>query len=88
MVAAGFAFGLSRAEWIGVILCIALVMAAELTNTALERLADAVTDSPHPLIRIAKDCSAAAVLVVAAASALIGLLIFVPKIAAHFAPPP
>jgi diacylglycerol kinase (ATP) len=40
------------------------VLAAELFNTALEQLADRLHPEQHPQIRIAKDCAAAAVLVV------------------------
>jgi undecaprenol kinase len=40
-----------------------VVIAAELINTALERLADHLHPDLHPQIRAAKDCAAAAVLV-------------------------
>ena len=42
----------------------ALVLAAELFNTAIERLADHLHPQLHPEIRIVKDCAAAAVLCV------------------------
>src|SRR6266853_298491 len=49
--------------WALVLLSSALVIAAELFNTALEGLADALHTHDHPAIRIAKDCAAASVLV-------------------------
>ncbi len=42
---------------------VALVIAAELINTALEHLADHLHPEHHPRIKIVKDCAAAAVLV-------------------------
>jgi diacylglycerol kinase (ATP) len=50
--------------WALVLLTIVAVLAAELFNTALEQLADRLHPEQHPQIRIAKDCAAAAVLVV------------------------
>jgi undecaprenol kinase len=51
--------------WALVITVSALVIAAELLNTAIERLADRLHPQEHPEIRIVKDCAAAAVLVAA-----------------------
>jgi diacylglycerol kinase (ATP) len=66
--------------------CLFLVVAvgwvwfAEAMNTAVERLADAVTLEHHPQIRIAKDVASAAVLIASIVSAITGLAIFVPLI--------
>jgi undecaprenol kinase len=50
--------------WWGVIaLTVAVVLAAELFNTALEHLADHLHPDQHPEIKIVKDCAAAAVLI-------------------------
>lgn len=49
--------------WALVLLVSAAVLAAELLNTALERLADLLHPQQHPQIRVIKDCAAAAVLV-------------------------
>lgn len=58
------------------------VLAAELINTALEHALDAIHPEPSPLVRIAKDCSAAAVLVLCAAAVLVfGMMIRVLVIA-------
>ena len=49
--------------WAAVALAAALVLAAELVNTAIEHLADHLHPEIHPGIRRVKDCAAAAVLV-------------------------
>lgn len=82
VIVAGVAFGLAVWEWIAVCFCIGLVISAECMNTALERLADRVSTETHPLIKQAKDCGSAAVLVLAMMAAVVGGLIFIPKIAA------
>jgi len=49
--------------WALALLASALVIAAELLNTALEELADHLNPQEHPRIRLVKDCAAGAVLV-------------------------
>ncbi len=83
VIAGGFCFGLAAWEWVAVTFCIGLVIAAECMNTALERLADRISLERHPLIKQAKDCSAAAVLVLAMTSAVIGGIVFLPRIMAR-----
>jgi len=70
--------GVSRAEWIILILIMTLVICLEALNTALEKLADALHPDRHPLVGIAKDAAAAGVLVSAVSSVIIGALIFIP----------
>ncbi len=79
-VALGAWLGLSPGEWCWVALCIALVIMAELINTAIEACVDVASPNEHPLAKKAKDAAAAAVLVVAAFSFTIGVLIFLPKL--------
>lgn len=52
---------------------------AEGFNTAIEKLADRVTREQDPLIGAAKDVAAGAVLLMAVASVVVGLIIFLPK---------
>ena len=52
----------------------------EAINSAIEALADTISTDYHPLIGRAKDLAAGAVLFAALTAALIGLLIFVPRI--------
>ena len=49
--------------WALMAIAVALVLAAELANTAVERLADRLHPERHPAIKLVKDCLAAAVLV-------------------------
>src|SRR5262245_2100023 len=76
VIAGGFFFALPSWEWIAVTFCIGLVISGECMNTALERLADRVSLETHPLIKHAKDCSSAAVLVLAMMSAVVGGIVF------------
>lgn len=84
VLAAGFYFGLSRWEWVAVVLCITLVLVLEALNTALEYLTDLVSPEHHPLAGKAKDVAAAAVLLAALGAVAVGLLIFLPKIWAEW----
>jgi diacylglycerol kinase len=79
VLVAGFALALAAWEWMVIVLCIGLVIAAECMNTALERLADRVSREADPLIKQAKDCGSAAVLVLALTAAAIGGMVFGPK---------
>lgn len=76
----GFILKISNTEWLFIIVCAMSVLALELLNTAIEHLCDAITTGIHPAIKIIKDVSAAAVLLAAAGSAVIGIIIFFPKI--------
>jgi diacylglycerol kinase (ATP) len=80
VVALGSLLQVSAYEWLWLLLAMALVWMAEAFNTALERLADAVSHEQHPLIGQAKDLAAGAVLVAALAAAVIGMLILGPRL--------
>ncbi|MCF8248043.1 MAG: diacylglycerol kinase family protein [Saprospiraceae bacterium] len=82
VVIAGCYFGLTRTEWCLISLAIALVLAAEGFNTALEHLTDLVSPEYHSLAGKTKDVAAGAVLLAAIGAAAVGLLIFLPKIMA------
>lgn len=79
-VALGFWFGISVIEWCLVALACGLVLAAEALNTAIEKLADRITTQRDELVRLAKDAAAAGVLLASIAAAVVGALIFVPRI--------
>jgi diacylglycerol kinase (ATP) len=58
--------------WVALVaVTIGAVLAAELLNTALEHALDAQHPERAPFVRIAKDCAAAAVLVLSAASLVV-----------------
>jgi diacylglycerol kinase len=64
-------------------IAVGFVIVAELVNTALERLVDIATEGAyHRLARDAKDVAAAAVLFSAAVAALVGCLVFIPRLLA------
>lgn len=80
VVCLGILLHLSSTEWCLVILCIGSVFTAEAFNTAIEKLADRISREEDPLIGVAKDVAAGAVLLTAIAAAVVGLIIFLPKI--------
>jgi diacylglycerol kinase len=76
VISAGFFFGITTPEWVQLLLCIAMVLVAEMANTAIEKLADHLHPEQHPNIGRVKDIAAGAVLFAAVISCIIGLLIF------------
>ena len=76
----GAFFPVTRIEWALLALAIAAVWAAEALNAAVERLGDAVSEASHPLVGAAKDLGAAGVLASAAGAAVVGLLVFGPRL--------
>lgn len=77
---AGVVSRLSVLEWALVVFAIALVLAAEALNTALEHLANAVKPDHHPLVGTAKDVAAGAVLITAVGAGIIGVLVLGPHL--------
>ena len=77
---AGLLFEISAGEWIAVTLCIGLVIALEMINSAIENLADFVSPEKHDRIKKVKDLAAGAVLLGAVIAVVVGLIVFLPKI--------
>lgn len=75
-----FVVSLSRVEFALIIICIGLVLVAELVNTAIEKLCDKIAPSLDEQIKLIKDLSAAAVLLAAITAFICGLIIFLPRI--------
>ncbi len=71
-------------EWAILVLTIGLVLVAEGINTAIEHTIDLTVHHVDPLARTAKDIGAAAVLIAAAVSVVIGCFLFLPKLIAFF----
>ena len=67
-------------DWAVLLLAIVMVWAAEFFNTAIESIIDLASPEEHPLAKIGKDVGAAAVLIAALISILIGLLILGPPL--------
>jgi diacylglycerol kinase len=80
IIASGFFFGISAGEWLAIVLSAGLVFMAEVFNTALEYLADAVHPEVDRGIGMAKDAAAGGVLIAAVAAALVGAIVFLPKV--------
>ena len=81
VVVVSFWLRISMQDWAVILLAIALVWIAEFLNTALEAVVDLASNQEHhALAKVGKDVGAAAVLIAAAASVLIGLLILGPPL--------
>lgn len=80
VIALGVWLKIERRDWAVILLTVALVWMAEFINTALEAVVDLASPSQHPLARIGKDVGAAAVLIAACTSVLVGLLILGPPL--------
>ena len=76
VVAVGFLLRLTALEWVAVLVCSAMVLGAELFNTAIETVVDLVSPDFNELAGKAKDISAAAVWVIALFSAVVGIVMF------------
>ncbi len=80
VILSGWVLHISIIEWLICFLCFGLVIGAELMNTSVEKLVDLVSPQFHPLAEKVKDIAAGAVLFNSVIAAIIGLIIFVPKI--------
>ena len=76
VVFGGFFFNISKIEWLLCIISIAMVLAAEAINTALEYVVDLVSPEFNELAGKAKDVAAAAVFILAIAAAIVGFSVF------------
>lgn len=77
----GLALGATRAELIALLVVSALVIVAEMINTAVEATVDIATTSFDPRAKIAKDVSAGAVLVCAFIATIVAYLVFADRLA-------
>ncbi len=77
IVIAGIILHLTPLEWCLIVLAIVSVWTAEAINTAFEFLCDVASPDFHPLVKKSKD-------IAATGAAIIGLLIFAPKVAKIF----
>ncbi len=80
VILAGLLLQISLVEWAILVVTMMIVLSAELFNTAIEAMIDRVGGEPHPLSKIAKDTAAGAVLIGAIGAAIVGLLIFGPRL--------
>jgi diacylglycerol kinase len=80
IIVAGLVFGISAGEWLAIVLSAGIVLMAEVLNTALEYLADAVHPESDQGVGMAKDAAAGGVLIAAVAATLVGAIVFLPKV--------
>lgn len=80
VLAAGLFFRISSLEWVSVVLAIALVLSAEVFNSAIEQIVNFISPGIHPLAGMIKDLAAFAVLLIAIGAFVVGLIIFVPYV--------
>jgi len=80
VIIAGFALKISLIEWCIIVLLINFVLVCELINTALEKTVDLYTTEYSKIGKVIKDAAGGAVLTMCIASAIIGTIIFLPKI--------
>jgi diacylglycerol kinase len=78
----GIVTRIPRLEWLVILLCIGMVLAAEAFNAAIERLADLHTTERDERIKALKDLAAGAVLITSIAALAAGIVIFVPRLVA------
>ena len=69
-------YGIKKAEWAVLLLCIFAIISAELMNTAIERAVDTATNEIKPDAKLSKDASAGAVLVLCIGAVLVGVCLF------------
>lgn len=79
-ILSGLYFGISKIEFLVILLVSSQVICLEMINTAIERAIDLVTSDYHIYAKIAKDVAAGAVLVASIIAAIIGGIIFLPYI--------
>lgn len=80
----GFVLKIAAIEWMIIFICITLVLAFEMINTALEHLCNIVQPGFSPLIKIIKDVSAGAVLLISMMAVVCAAIIFIPKLIVCF----
>ena len=82
IVTCGISFKITPIQWVITLVMGALILVAELFNTAIEAVVDMITEEFHPLAKVAKDTAACFIADMTAAG--MWLVVFVPKIIALF----
>lgn len=80
VVTAGFVFKITPGEWIAIILCIGMVLTAEMINQNIERICNYIQPQQDEKIKKIKDMAAGAVLIASIIAVIVALIIFVPEI--------
>ena len=80
----GFILKIALWEWVACFILFALVIGAELINTALEEMVNLLSPEIRIHAKYAKDIAAGAVFINALVSLVVGCIIFIPKIIVLF----
>ncbi|MDH6365117.1 undecaprenol kinase [Enterococcus sp. PF1-24] len=81
VILASFIFKLNLQEWLWILLAVFLVIVMEIVNTTFENVVDMVTNYHfHPIGKRVKDMAAGAVLLTSFFAAVVGVIIFLPKV--------
>ena len=80
VIISAFVLNIDKIEWLIILICIALVLGLEAINTAIEVFADKMHPGHNEEIGKVKDIAAGAVLIAAIFAAIIGIIIFVPRL--------
>jgi diacylglycerol kinase len=80
VIVAGIVLGVNLIEWCVLLLCITVVLAAEMFNSALESMAKAITGESDPHLGNSLDIGSAAVLVASIGAAIVGSIIFINRL--------
>jgi len=76
----GIYFSISLIEWAILTLAVCLVLTAEITNSAVERITDVLKPRINTYVKEIKDIMAAAVLLSSTAALIVGLIVFWPYV--------
>jgi len=80
VVLLGLWLGLPPTQWALLVQTIGFVLVSEMLNTVAETLVDLINPGYHPLAKVIKDVTAGAVLLAAAVSVVVGLLVLGPPL--------
>ncbi|MFD2046098.1 diacylglycerol kinase family protein [Ornithinibacillus salinisoli] len=80
VICSGVICHLTKIEWAFILICIAIVLITEIVNSAIEKMMDFLNPEHHPSVKVIKDIAASSVLIAAFFAAIIGTIIFAPKI--------
>jgi diacylglycerol kinase (ATP) len=80
VIVLGLILGVSRIEFLILLMAILLVIWAEMINTVVEKTVDLITTERHQSAKIAKDVSSAMVLMTSVGAVIVGVVIFLPYI--------
>lgn len=80
MVICAIILQFNKIEWCLIVLCIVMVIAAEMFNTCIERICDFIQPNQDSKIKFIKDMSSGAVLVLSIGALIVGVMLVITKL--------